>query len=375
MSGEQCQSIGIDDHRNVAVEGGRQRRQCRRVGAQTRTDDPGLDPTGHRCPGRDDDLRPVRHHLGRRGTGVTDHAGGRGDRGTGAQHRRPGIGRRASQDAHDPLGVLVVVRPGYRPAGPDVGGVETHQIGFGQVQTDIDDLDPAAVGEGMHGFEATEGHGEHRAYRRPGNRPGRHIDTAGDVDRDNRDTGVPGGLEKLRRRRSQRALTGNPHDTVDHEIGCGIGYRDHPAPGAAERGQGGRVGALRREQDRIGGGTTAAQQGRCPQCIPTVVTGAHDGADSAAGNARGALAQFDSDGVRQTCCGTAHQDSVGQGGQQRRLSHADLIGGVVVAHRALFHGDGFGEVTRLVDIVTTGLGHRRREHLQRDRREQRLKKR
>jgi threonine/homoserine efflux transporter RhtA len=42
---------------------------------------------------------------------------------------------------------------------------------------------------------------------------------------------------------------------------------------------------------------------------------------------------------------------------------------------ALFDGDGLGEISRLVDVVTAGLRNTRREHLQRNRREQRLEKR
>jgi hypothetical protein len=40
----------------------------------------------------------------------------------------------------------------------------------------------------------------------------------------------------------------------------------------------------------------------------------------------------------------------------------------------LFDGDGLGQVSWLVDVVTAGLRHRRGEHLKRDGRQQRLQK-
>jgi len=44
------------------------------------------------------------------------------------------------------------------------------------------------------------------------------------------------------------------------------------------------------------------------------------------------------------------------------------------ADRLLFDGDGLGQVARLVDVVAAGAGHRGGEHLQRNRRQQRLEK-
>ena len=94
----------------------------------------------------------MRDHLAGSASGVADHARGGRDGGAGAQHRRARVGRRAGQDAGDALGVLVVVRPGHRPARRDVGGLESEQSVVGQVEADVDELDPAAIAQRVTGL-------------------------------------------------------------------------------------------------------------------------------------------------------------------------------------------------------------------------------
>ena len=309
----------------------------------------------------------MHHDFGGGGAGVPDHSRGRRHRRAGAQHRRPGVGRRAGQDADDSLGVLVIERPGHRPAGSDVSGVECHQGGRGKVQTDVDDFDPAAVGECVHGFSTTKGHGERGTHRRPRDRPGRHVDATRNVDGDHGNPGRLGGGKYLGGRWSQRTLPRNSDNPVNHQISCCGQVLGHLAASGPECTQSTRVGSLWVEQDRGGGHAAAAQKSRRPQGIPAVGPGAHHRADAAAGDPPGALTQFGGDDMSQTRCRTAHERAIRQRGQQGRLSHANLIGGVVVPHQSLFHRDGFGEIPRLVDVVATCLGYRRREDLQGDR--------
>ena len=227
----------------------------------------------------------------------------------------------------------------------------------------------------MNGFEPAEGHGQRRADRRSVDRPGCNVDPAGNVDGDNRDTGVLDGTKYLGRRRAQRTGTRDAHHRVDHQIGTGTNGLRHPAGRVAEGGQCRAVGALGVEQNGIGRDASAAQQRRRPQSIATVVTGTDDDADPPAGDSPRAATQFTGDRGGQTGRGAAHQRAVGQGSQQWRLGRPNLFGGVIKPHQVLFDRNRFGEVARFVDIVSAGPGHRSSEDLQRNRRKQRLEKR
>ncbi|AGL28898.1 hypothetical protein J113_24040 [Mycobacterium tuberculosis CAS/NITR204] len=73
--------------------------------------------------------------------------------------------------------------------GPGTGqravAFEQH-VGVRQVQPDIDKDDAAAVGQRVHRFEPAKGDGQRGVHGGAGDRPGRHIDAAGDVDGDHR---------------------------------------------------------------------------------------------------------------------------------------------------------------------------------------------
>lgn len=153
------------------------------------------------------------------GPGVADHAGGGGDGRPGAQHGRTRIRRRPGQHAGHALGVFVVAGTGHWPARGHVGSLETQHVGVRQVQPDIDKDDAAAVGQRVHRFEPAKGDGQRGVHGGAGDRPGRHIDAAGDVDGDHRYGGGLNRGEHLRGRRSQRPRAGDADHPVDDEIG------------------------------------------------------------------------------------------------------------------------------------------------------------
>ena len=274
----------------------------------------------------------MRKHLRTRASRVADHARGGGDGGAGAQHGRTGIGRRTGQDAGDALGVLVVLGPGHRPAGGDVGGVESQHVGRWQVEADVDQLDTTAITEGVNGFQAAERHGQGGVHVRAVGGAGLHVDAAGNVDCHDGNARLVDGGEDLGRVGSQRARTGDADDAVDHQIGCCRDAFHDSAAGAGERRQRRLVGAFRVEEHRCGGRASAAQERRRPQRVAAVVAGADDGADPAPGDAAGQQHQFADDRGGQPERGPSHQPAVGQRCQQRRFGFADLIGGVVVPH-------------------------------------------
>ena len=257
----------------------------------------------------------------------------------------------------------------------DIGGVETHQIGRGKIQTDIDQFDSTAVGECVHRFESTERDRERGPYRGAVDRSGRDVDTAGNIHRDHRDPRGVHVREHLRRGRAQRALTGDAHHTINDQIGIGRDSGNDAATCGPECPQGMRVGVLGPQQDRRRGDAPTAKKSRRPQRIPAVVPGPDDGADPPPGDTEGAAAQFGRDRVGQTGGGATHQRTIRQRRKQRCFGRPDLLGGVVVPHQALLDRDGLGEISRLVNIVTAGTSHRRRENLKWHRREQRLEKR
>ena len=333
VGGQDGQPVGVDDDRKVGVEHVCQRADGGLVGAQSRSDHPGLDPSGRRHPGHRDDLRPVRKDLRRGRPGVTHHPGGGRDGRTAAQDGRTRVGRRAGDDPDDTLGVLVVVRTGQRPACPDVGGIQAEQTAVGKVQTDVDEFDAAAVGQRVNGFEAAECHGERCPHGGTGDRTGVDVDAAGDVDGDHRDPGGRHGGEHLGGGRAQRPGAGDPDDPVDHQICGGRRAGHHPAPGGPERGQRPGVGVLGVEQDSCGRHAPAPQEGGRPQCVTAVVPGSDHRTHRAPGQSGGATAQFGGDSGGQAGRGAAHQRAIGQAGQQWGFGGPDLPGGVVVPHQ------------------------------------------
>ncbi len=134
-----------------------------------------------------------------------------------------------------PCVYLSSLGPGCGPAGGDVGGVEAHDVGRRQVEADVDELDAAALPQRVNGFEAAECHGQRGVHGRAADRPGSHVEAAGDVDGHHRDAGRVDGAEHLGRGGSQWAGAGDADDAVDHQIGCG---RDalHDAPAGLPEG-------------------------------------------------------------------------------------------------------------------------------------------
>ena len=220
VCGEDGQRVGVDDHRQIGLKREPQRGSPGVVGAEAGSDRPGLHAT--RCAGarRGDDFGPVRKHLRACASRVADHARGSGDGGSGAQHGRTGIGRRACQHARDALGVLVVLGPGYRPAGGDVGGVESQHVGGREVETDVDQFDTTAITEGVNGFQAAERHGQSRRARADRRRR-RSVRRRRWECRPPRRACPPGRRRRTPRPRCpQRAGAGDADHAVDHQIGC-----------------------------------------------------------------------------------------------------------------------------------------------------------
>ncbi len=185
------------------------------------------------------------------------------------EDRCSGVGRRAGQHSGDTLGVLVVARSGDRPARRHIGGLESAERPRApQVQPDVDEFDPSAIGQRVYGFEPAEGDGDGRAHVRAVLGAGVHIDSAGHVDGDD---GCGVALEDRRGVRTQPAPAGDADDAVDHQIRCRRDVLHHPAARLAERGQRRRMGAFRREQHRGGVHAAPAQEGRRPQGVTAVV--------------------------------------------------------------------------------------------------------
>ena len=221
------------------------------------------------------------------------------------KHRGARVGRRAGHHPGDALGVLVVVRSGHRPARGDVGRLEAEDVGVGQVESDVDQLHPPAVGQRVHRLQAAERDGQRGVHGRAADRAGRDVDPAGDVDGHHRNPLRVNGFEYLGRVRSQRPRAGDTDDAVDHQIGRRVDAVDDPAAGLAERGQALLVGALGFEQDRVGGHPAAAQVGRRPQRVAAVVARADDRAHPSSGDAAGAGGQLADDRGGQSVGRTA----------------------------------------------------------------------
>lgn len=107
---------------------------------------------------------------------------------------------------------------------------------------------------------------------------------------------------------------------------------DEATPGFGERRQRLAMRAVRVEQHRVGGGAAASQERRRPQRVATVVAGSDDRAHPAADHPTRASGQLTADLGGQPEGRASHQRTVGQAGQQGRLSRADGVDRVVVAH-------------------------------------------
>src|SRR5262249_55223837 len=117
------------------------------------------------------------------------------------QDRCTRVGRRSGQDPRHTLGVLVVGGSGNRPARGDVYGLHTEQLGAGQVESDVDQLDATAIAKGVNGFESAKRHRQRGTYVRTVGSPSVDVDAAGQVDGDNGDArGLDVGEQVGRRR-------------------------------------------------------------------------------------------------------------------------------------------------------------------------------
>ena len=226
------------------------------------------------------------------------------------------------------------MRPRYRPARCDIGRFEADDVGVGQVEADVDQLHPPAVRQRVHRLEAAERDGQRGVHSRATDRAGRYVDAAGDVDGHDRDRQPVDRCEDLGGIRPQRARAGDTDHPIDDQIGGHLDAVDDAAAGFAERGQALVVGAFRLEQDRIGGNAAAAQVGRGPQCVATVVAGSDDRTHPPSGDSPGASGQFGEDHGRQSVCRARHQSAIGEARQQRRFGLAYRVSRVVVPHRA-----------------------------------------
>ena len=176
----------------------------------------------------------------------------------------------------------------------------------GQVEADVDQLHPSAVGQRVHGLEAAERHGQRGVDGRTGDRAGSAVDAAGDVDGDDRDRCGIDRLEDVGRVRPQRPGPGDTDHAIDDEIGCRGDAVDDPAAGLAEGGQTLLMGAIRFEQYRVGGHAAAPQEGRRPQRVAAVVARADHGAHPPPGNPAGAGDQLADDRGGQSVGSTGH---------------------------------------------------------------------
>ena len=184
------QPVGVDDHRQIGVEGEPQRGGTGLVGAQPWADDPGLHPACRRDTGRGDHLRPVVDDLRGGGSGIAHHARRGGDGRAGAQDGCAGVGRRTGQHTGHALGVLVIVGARYGPACGDVDGLQSAHIGLRQVEPDVYEFDPAALAKGVNEFEPAERDGHRGVHVGTVGGSGGHVDAAGDVDGDDRDASL-----------------------------------------------------------------------------------------------------------------------------------------------------------------------------------------
>jgi len=222
---------------------------------------------------------------------------------------------RIAAHAGDALGVLVVGGSRHRPARGDVGGIDADQIGIGKVEADVDQLDAPAITKDMNRFEAAERHREYGVDVGSVRRAGLDVDAAGQVHRDDGDSrGVDGG-EHLGRGRTQRSRAGDPDDAVDHQIGCSWQGFDDATTGPGERCQRRGVDAVRVEHDGGGAHPATTQEGRGPQRVAAVVSGADDRAHPSAGDRTGAGLEFAGDCGGQSVGGPTHQGTVGQASQ------------------------------------------------------------
>ena len=249
------------------------------------------------------------------------------------RHRRTGVGRRTRKDPGDALGVLVVLRTRHRPARGDVGGVEAHHVGRGQVEADVHQFDAAAVTKRMNGFQTAEGDGQRGVHGGAADRPGVHVDATGNVDRHHRDRRRVDGREHLGGGGTQRTGAGYADDAVDHQIACRGHALHHPSAGLPKRGERLLVGAFGIEQHRGGGRAAATQECGRPQRVSAVVAGADDRTHRPARDSSGLHHQLAGDRVGQPVGRPPHQGTVGQRRQQRCFGFADRISGVVVPHR------------------------------------------
>ncbi len=185
----------------------------------------------------------------------------------------------------------------------------------------------------MDRFVGAEGDGHRGRDRRSVDSAGIGIDTARDVDGDDR----RGDLVHDRGRcRSQRAASGEADDAVEHEVRVGdvLGSRrKDPSAGLPQCPQTRRVRPIGGEQQRGDGHATAAQEGSRPQRIAAVVAGPDEQTHPPTGDPTGAFAQFGSHDPRESVGRAPHERPLGERLQQRRLRRTDHVGRVKTAHR------------------------------------------
>jgi hypothetical protein len=229
----------------------------------------------------------------------------------------------------------------------------------------------------MNGFAAAERDGQRGAHVWPVGRAGLHVEPTRHIDRHDRYARGVHGREHLYGGGAQGATRRYADDPVDHQIGCLRHGLDEPTTGARERRERDPMDALRIEHHGGCGHPAPPQERGGPQRVTAVVSGPDHGADPPAGDRPGACPEFTGDRGGQAVGGTAHQHTIGQAGQQRRLGLANGIRGVVVAHRRQGYVVGRGldgerftweypprsrllrAVTHRLDVDAVGIEHER----------------
>ena len=157
-------------------------------------------------------------------------------------------------------------------------------VGVGQVEPDVDQLHPSAVGQRVRRLEAAERDGQRGVHSRAADRAGRDVDPAGDVDGHHRDARASTAAKTSAASGRSGPEPEMPTTPSITRSVVALTLSTIRPPALTERGQAPLVGAFRLEQNRVGGSAAATQEGRGPQCVAAVVSGSDDRAHPPAGD-------------------------------------------------------------------------------------------
>ena len=209
------QGVRVDHDRHAVGTGLGQ--HGRHVGAAAGADGPRLYPAG-----LGDHVGMRRDHRVARAGDVPDHPAEPGRRPGHAQHAGARVGDRAGADADHAAGVLLGLRVGSREQRRHVVGLQALDVGLGEVQPDVDEVDgPGVLGCGVgqqRDLVGAEGDGEGSPYGRSVQLAGVDVDPGRYVDRDDRYAGER--LERRLRLGPQPGSSADADDAVHHQVGC-----------------------------------------------------------------------------------------------------------------------------------------------------------